>query len=264
VNAPDVEHLLSVIDAPALRYREVRARERAVTAAGGRVIPLSRAGRGRRVGPSTPWTVAVTSPVRGAGCTTVAANLACTLEHGGWRVVAADMGAGQDLWRRGVSAATRPLHVFAEVPRSGWDGAVADVWFDGSTGARDALLDSDEVLVVVPAGEASFEALSRLESALSAMGAPARRFLVNGYDGRRRAHRDAVATLRGVLGGRVYAFAIQSDEAVRAAVAARRPVREEEPSSQVVADFEALAGAVAAAAEGAHRGGGALRAGGAG
>jgi cellulose biosynthesis protein BcsQ len=70
---------------------------------------------------------------------------------------------------------------------------------------------------------------------------PRARWLVNAFDGRRRADREALAALRRGLGARVLQTVIQEDRALSDAFAAGLPVHDVAPGSQVAADLEALA-----------------------
>ena len=66
------------------------------------------------------------------------------------------------------------------------------------------------------------------------------RYLLNRFDGRRPLDRDVFASLRGILGDRVFPFAVQDDPAVPMAAARGRFVIEESPESQVTADVASL------------------------
>ena len=70
---------------------------------------------------------------------------------------------------------------------------------------------------------------------------PRARWLINAFDGRRRADREALAAMRRSLRPRVLATVVQEDRALHDAFLARRLVHDVAPGSQVVADLDALA-----------------------
>jgi Flp pilus assembly CpaE family ATPase len=70
---------------------------------------------------------------------------------------------------------------------------------------------------------------------------PRARWLVNAFDGRRRADREALSALRRALGARVLQTVIQEDRALSEGLAAGLLVHDAARGSQVAADLEALA-----------------------
>jgi cellulose biosynthesis protein BcsQ len=244
--SPDVQELLRVVRMPGFRYRELRASARAPA-------------RQRAAEPRRELTVALVSLVPRVGRTTLAANLAAALARRGLATVAVDLDPG-DALRLHLARA-------GELPAAGTPGCIAfgapaaavldaldaepaafvlDTPAGLSRALEQALGSADEVLVVLRADRASLDALPAAEALLARTRLRSwrrlrARYVVNAYDARRHAEREALARFRADLGARLWPVPIQADEAVRAALAARRTVEAEAPDSQVVADLAALA-----------------------
>ncbi|MFL5273372.1 MAG: cellulose synthase operon protein YhjQ/BcsQ [Anaeromyxobacteraceae bacterium] len=245
--SPDVQELLRVVRVPGFRYRELQAGARAPA-------------RQRSAEPRRELTVALVSLVPRVGRTTLAANLAAALARRGLSTVAVDLDPGDALRLHLGGGAGEP-------PAPGAPGCVAfgapaaaildaldaepaafvlDTPAGLSRALEQALGSADEVLVVLRADRASLDALPAAEALLARTRLRSwrrlrTRYVVNAYDARRHGEREALARFRADLGARLWPIPVQADEAVRAALAARRTVLAEAPDSQVVADLAALA-----------------------
>lgn len=175
----DVQHLLRTLEAPRWRYREFHARRAA-----------------RRL-PRHPISVAIASVVRGAGRTTLTANLADVLARTGLRVAAFALdpeGMLPPLSRvTVVPFGAQPEQVLSDV-------ALLDLPAQPGPGA---LAEADEVLVVLRAGDDTAALESALGRLRPAWRRPPARYLVNQFDARLPAHRAALRLLRARLGARL-------------------------------------------------------------
>lgn len=175
----DVHHLLRLLEVPRLRYREFHAR------------------RAYRRLPRRSVSVAIAAGARGAGRTTIAANLADVLARTGLRVVAFALdpeGSLPVLPRvTVVPYGAQPEQVVSDV-------SLLDLPAQPNSAA---LAEADEVLVVMRPGDdtASLESvLGRLRPAWRR--APAR-YLVNQFDARLPEHLAGLRLLRARLGARL-------------------------------------------------------------
>jgi cellulose biosynthesis protein BcsQ len=195
--------------------------------------------RDRREGLAT---IAFVSLVPEVGRTTICANLRDALARAGARVGAVDLdprGALTDAY----GADGREPAACIEQLASERDLLLLD---SGSPPPDDLLVEADDVIVVARADPRSFHAVGPMEELLvrTRMRSWRRsraRWLVNGFDARRRSDREHLRALRRALGGRVLQTVIQEDRALRSAFAARKLVREMAPASQAVRDFQSLA-----------------------
>jgi cellulose biosynthesis protein BcsQ len=270
----DIEQLLRVVHAPGFTYREASA----AAAAPARVESPRRE-------PRAELAVAFASPLGGAGRTTLAANVTYALARSGRRAVGVDLDPGDDLRGHFARGGGRP-----PPPRFALGAAVvapacapfgdASAYLDALAANPDALVlvapagltravesalaSVDEAVMVLRADAASYAAVPAADAFLARLRLGGRRhlesrYVVNAFDARRAEHREWWAALRERLGPRLWPAPVQWDAAVRAARVAERGVHEVAPSSQVVADLDALASDLARAA--ARRGGVASRGG---
>jgi chromosome partitioning protein len=253
--APDVARLLRALRVPDFRYRDLHAH------AGPAEGPPRRA---RRTGLSI---VAIASLRRGAGRTTLAANLATAAGRRGVRAAAVDLDPRDELRLHFRAQPAAPLaeglvqwteRSVGYVPFGRDPAGVIETLADESgvvfldtpsepsSTLEQALAEADEVLVAVRADRDAAETVRETEALLARWRRPAwrrtrARYLLNHFDGRRRADRESLSALREVVGNRAIVPAVQQDEAVRAALARGRCVQDEAPGSQVVADLDAIA-----------------------
>ena len=253
--APDIVRLLRAMRAPEFEYRDPFA------AASAQPSPRRTAWPGLLI-------VAVASLERGAGRTTLAANLATAVGRRGVRAAAIDLDP-RDHARLHFRAATPSIRLpgsavqwtersVGYVPYGRDPVGVIETLAEGSgvvfldtpaqpsPALEQALAEADEVLVVVRASPAAAETFRATEALLARWRRPAwrrtrARYVVNHFDARRKVDRDSLAALRAVAGTRLLAHAVQQDEAVRTALARGRCVQDEAPGSQVVADLQAIA-----------------------
>ena len=239
--SPDVEHLLRSVHAPGFTYRE-----------GSGPSPVSaRPGPGRAG--VRELTIAFVSPIPGAGRTTLAAAVARALARLGLATLAVDLDPRRELQPAlaggdapacvAIGDASRCLEALAAAP----DAVVLDT---PAAGVEQALAAADEVVVVLRADAASRAAVRGVDAVVARawLRAPRRfraRYVVNQFDARRAANRGAWAALRADLGARLWPRPLQRDAAVGAARAAGRELGEVAPGSQLAADVELLARAVA-------------------
>lgn len=254
--SPDVRHLLQSLRVPGFRYRDF----------GARLSPARDAHRRRERSGLT--IIALVSLVRAAGKTTLAANLARTLAARGLRAAAFDLDPKGELALHFRSRARRGIP-FTDGIAAWMDGGEGFVPYGREAGAAieplaaecDALLfdtpsepspqleqvlgEADEVLVVLRADAASLASVRPTEDLLArcrkAWHRTRARYVVNQFDARRSADRQALSALRGVLGTRVLSRVVQQDEAVRTALAAGDAIGGAAPDSQVIADLEVIA-----------------------
>jgi cellulose biosynthesis protein BcsQ len=111
---------------------------------------------------------------------------------------------------------------------------------------QDVLCEADDVLVVARPDAASVASVAPMEALLlrtrmRSWRRPRARWLVNAFDGRRSADREALAVLRQKLGSRVLPVVVQEDRALSTAFAAGRLVHDAAAGSQAAADIEAVA-----------------------
>lgn len=225
---PDVRNLLRHVRVPGLRYRDFSA---AAAPSARRFV--------RREGLTT---VAFVSLVRGVGRTALCANLARAVAEQGGRAATVDVDP------RGVLASTfgadgRDPSVCIEQLAAERDALLVD---SGTPPPEDVLSEADELLVVARPDGASLSAVPQMEALLvrtrmRSWRKPRARWLVNAFDGRRRADREALSALRRALGARVLQTVIQEDRALSEGFAAGLLVHDAARGSQVAADLEALA-----------------------
>lgn len=243
--SPDVRQLVRSLHVAKFRYRDFAARPSAPSR-------LERAG--------APAIVALVSVVPGTGRTTLAANLTRAFARRGWRSAAFGLDPKADLDRHFGPALEESGLVrwrsrdvgyvpFGRHPALALDalGAECDAILVDTPllPGQDALTEADEVLVVCAADGASCLAVPRMEDLLaqSRMRAWRRtpaRYVVNRFDARRPADREALATLRRALGPRLLHPPVHED----ARLARGGLVFEAAPDSQVAADLAALARAL--------------------
>lgn len=225
----DVRNLLRQLRVPGLGYRDFSVASDPTPARG----PERRAGL---------VTVALVSLLPETGRTVLCANLRAALSRAGARVGAVDLDPRCSL-SSSYGADGRDPAACIERLASERDVLLMDT---GSPPPGNVLAEADEVLVVARADARSVSAVAPMEELLvrtrmCSWWKPRARWLVNAFDGRRQADRDALAALRRALGARVLATVVQEDRALRSAFAARRLVHEVAPESQVVRDLDALA-----------------------
>ena len=180
--------------------------------------------------------------MRGVGRTALCANLARAIEEQGGRAATVDVDP------RAVLASTfgadgRDPSACIEQLAAERDVLLVD---SGTPPPEDVLSEADELLVVARPDAGSLSAVPQMEALLvrtrmRSWRKPRARWLVNAFDGRRRADREALAALRRGLGARVLQTVIQEDRALSDAFAAGFVVHDAAPGSQVAADLEALA-----------------------
>jgi cellulose biosynthesis protein BcsQ len=258
----DVEHLLRFMHAPGFEYREPR----------GRAAPVRGPGAAPRRHARGEHTIAVVSPVRGCGRTTIAAQLAWALAREGIRALACDLDPALELRSHFGERAGRgeaPACVAAGADPSAFldalavepDAVVLDTPAGPAAALEQALASADEVLVALRADQVSCDAAPGTEALLARCRARSwrrfrARYVVNQFDARRAGDREAWAALRAMLGGRLWPSPIQWDEAVLAARARHRAVAEVAPASQVAAEVAALARELAGAGDAGRTGAG--------
>jgi cellulose synthase operon protein YhjQ len=119
--------------------------------------------------------------------------------------------------------------------------AVCDTTATATPFLRAALRSADELVVVIRPADTLASTLQSTESFFDANGLRGRAvYLLNGFDARRAVDREQRAALRGVLGGRLLPFAIQEDRGFSDAMAQGALLIRAAPSSQAVADIDAL------------------------
>jgi cellulose biosynthesis protein BcsQ len=225
----DVRNLLRLLRVPGLAYRDLGAMS---------VAPPART-RERREGLVT---IALVSLVPGVGRTVLCANLRDALSRAGARAGAVDLDPGGAL-ETSFGADGREPAACIEQFAAERDVLLLDT---ASPPPEDVLIEADDVVVVARADARSLAAVGPMEELLvrtrmRSWRKSRARWLVNGFDGRRRTDRDCLAAFRRSLGGRVLATVIQEDRALRSAFAVRKVLRQVAPSSQVVRDLDALA-----------------------
>ena len=225
---PDVRNLLRHLRVPGLAYQDFGAAAPAVV----RRVD-------RRQGLST---IALVSLLPSAGKTALCANLVRAFERHGARAGAVDVDPGRVLSGRYGADGTHPSTCI-EYLEGERDVLLVDT---GRPPPDDVLSEADELVVVARADAASVAAVAPMETLLvrtrmRSWRKPRARWLVNAFDGRRRADREALATLRRTLGGRVLGSVVQEDRALRDAFAAGTLVQDIAPGSQVAADLDAVA-----------------------
>ena len=255
--APDIVNLLRHLRVAGLRYRDLHARP---------------ARRARERPPRSGVAIlALVSLVRGVGRTTLAANLATTLGRRGLRAAAVDLDPRADLrahfaarldlvpagqaeqpeieWPERAVGFVPHLDDHASAVEAAWDcdAVVIDTAAGPSDAVEQALAEADEVVVVGRPDRESVDAVPATEDLLARCRMRSWRrsralYLVNRFDGRRPADRQALAALRAMLGPRLLSPTVQEDAAVPAALQAGRCIEDAAPGSQVVADLQALAG----------------------
>lgn len=248
--APDVVNLLRSLRVPGFRYRDARAR------------PVRRATEPR----AGVTILALVSLVRGVGRSTLAANLATTLGRRGLRAAAVDLdprGGLRAHFSERLAAQGAPAEIewvepgvgfvphlddHASAVEAAWDcdAVVLDTAAGQSDAVEQALAEADEVAIVMRPDSASLAAVGPTEDLLGRFRMRSwrrsrARYVVNRFDGRRAADREALSALRRLVGPRLIAPVIQEDAAVSQAVAAGRCIADSSPASQVVADLSALA-----------------------
>jgi cellulose biosynthesis protein BcsQ len=225
---PDVRNLLRHLRVPGLAYRDF-----------GAAVPGSIRRTQQRQGLVT---VGLVSLVAGVGRTALCANLIRAFAQQGIRAGAIDFDP------RGTLTATfgaegRDPSTCIERLALERDLLLVDT---GSPPPSDVLSETDELLVVARPDAASVAAVAQMEELLvrtrmRSWRKPQARWLINAFDGRRRADREALAAMRRALRPRVLATVVQEDRALHDAFLARRLVHDVAPGSQVVADLDALA-----------------------
>ena len=226
---PDVRNLLRHVRVPGFAYREF----------GAAASPARVRRSERREG---LFTVALVSLVPKAGRTALCANLARAFEHQGAKASAVDVDP------RGVLSATfgsagRDPSACIEQLAADHDVLLVDTPVPPP---EDVLSEADELLVVARPDAASLAAVRPMEALLvrtrmRSWRKARARWLVNAFDGRRAADRQAIAALRRELGSRVLPIVVQEDRGLAAAFAAGKLVHDAAPASQAAADLEALA-----------------------
>jgi len=116
----------------------------------------------------------------------------------------------------------------------------------GTPPPEDVLSEADELLVVARPDAASLAAVAPMEALLvrtrmRSWRKPRARWLVNRFDGRRRADREALSALRRALGTRVLQTVVQEDRALSRVFASGLTIYDANPASQAAVDLEALA-----------------------
>lgn len=259
---PDVRHLLQFLRVPSFRYRDwswpASPRQPATVS-------------------ERPFTsVAVVSLLPRVGRTTLCANLAAALARRGFRAAAVDLDPratlGTALSRR-TEVREIELHDDAGPGLVHWVGqdvgfvpfgpqlasslpalgAECDVAFldvgtgNGST-LRQALTAVDEIVAALRPDAESVDAVRPTEALLEQHHVRARaRYVVNGFDARRRADRDSLARLRELLGPRLLDPPVQEDRAAREALGHGRFLDEQAPASQTAEDVAEIGRQVIAA-----------------
>ena len=225
---PDVRNLLRNLRVPGLTYRDFGA------AAPG---PIRRPERRQGL-----MTVALVSLVPGVGRTALCANLVAAFGRQKARAGVVDVDPKATLTSTFGAEGRDPS---ACIERLAMDRDVLLV-DTGSPPPSDVLGEADELVVVARPDAASVAAIAQMEALLvrtrmRSWRKPRARWLVNAFDGRRRADRESLAQIRRVLGARVLGAVVQEDRALRDAFAAGKRVHETAPASQAVADLDALA-----------------------
>ena len=225
---PDVRNLLRNLRVPGLTYRDFGA------AAPG---PIRRPERRQGL-----MTVALVSLVPGVGRTALCANLVAAFGRQKARAGVVDVDPKATLTATFGAEGRDPS---ACIERLAMDRDVLLV-DTGSPPPSDVLSEADELVVVARPDAASVAAIAQMEALLvrtrmRSWRKPRARWLVNAFDGRRRADRESLAQIRRVLGARVLGAVVQEDRALRDAFAAGKRVHETAPASQAVADLDALA-----------------------
>ena len=225
---PDVRNLLRHLRVPGLAYRDFGA---AVATA------VRRSERRQGL-----MTVALVSLVPSVGRTALCANLVRAFERSGARAGVVDVDPNGVLSASFGAEGSDPSECIERLAAER-DLLLVDT---GTPPPPDVLSEADELLVVARADAASVAAVGPMEALLvrtrmRSWRKPRARWLVNGFDGRRGADRDALRALRRALGARVLPTVVQEDRALRDAFAAGRFVQDVAPGSQVAADLEALA-----------------------
>ena len=252
---PDISRLLRALRAPEFKYRDLQA-------------PIRRSRTRARAPRPRLLIVAVSSLDRGVGRTTLAANLAAAAGQRRERAAAVDLDPRNELrlhFRAQPAIAPQDADELVRwsersvgyVPFGRDPAAVIEALSDrsgvvfldtpaeASPALEQALAEADEVLVPVRAESAAAEKVRAIEALLARWRRPAwrrtrARYVVNLFDGRRRADRESLAQVRSLVGARLVAQPVQQDEALRVALAHGRCVQDEAPGSQVVADLEKI------------------------
>lgn len=225
----DVRNLLRHLRAPGLAYRDLGAAS----------DPSPPRRRERREG---LLTIGLVSLVPGVGRTALCVNLRDALTRAGARVGIVDLDPRGTLMAAFGADGREPAH-YIERFGSERDLLLLDA---PSPPPDEVLIEADEVVVVARPDARSVGAVGPMEDLLVRIRMRSwrksrARWLVNAFDGRRQADRQALAALRHMLGGRVLATVVQEDRTIRAAFSAGKLVRELAPTSQVVRDLDALA-----------------------
>jgi cellulose biosynthesis protein BcsQ len=262
---PDVHQLLSSLGEQAPGYREVAREERLAAAARARSLPraLPVPVQLPRLKPWPAFTLALLSPVQGAGRTTLAAAVALALTMGGRRCFAVELDPASGLAAHagpGSAAASRCLlplpppgdtspgvvaaQLFSRVP--GADAILVDTPVEGGPWQSEALARADEALVVLAPSEACWEALPSCLAQLAAHGLGPEggrpvHLLLNRFDARRPLDRELLCAWQGALGERVLPFCVQEDPVVPEARQGGHTLLAHAGDSQVVADVGQLA-----------------------
>jgi hypothetical protein len=268
--SPDVQHLLDSIRAPGLAYRDERARS-------GGPAP----GDAPRPAPSSERLIVVTSPIRGAGRTAVAAGLADALATAGLAAVAVDLDPRDELGRRIAGArppSTRTIAADAAASRApacvpfgaapaylaalslAPDAVVVDTPAGLSQDIEEVLAAADEVVVVLRPDAASCAAVATADAVLAHARLRAwrrfrARYVVNALDARRGPERAALAALRERLGARLWRRPLQWDPGVARGGPPRGPPSG--PASQLAEELALLARDLMGGRAAVDRGGGA-------
>jgi hypothetical protein len=207
---------MRLLRVPGFRYRDFRARP-------ARARPPSQAG--------AAFSIALVAVLPGAGRTALCTNLVHAVRRHGRSASAVELG----------DAGAAPPSIADRLAQS--EVVIVDTPLPPPA---HALTEPDALLVVVRPDEASLRAIPALEERLARTRmsrwtkAPAR-YLVNAFDARRSADRDAVSRLRKLLGPRLLRTVVQEDPAVSDAMAEGRLVADIAPASQAVADLDGVA-----------------------
>ncbi len=292
----DVGDLLKSIGLENLEYRELASKSRAQRARE-RLAPLTLPPPPEEADPAARrpgamLTLALVSPLEGAGCSTVAALLGEALATMGRRALVVALGpedspAASPGWALGGPAAIARLAAggarrlpfgsaapealeriegaarapdFLEArlaPLRGLrlDAVLLDAGARATAMTARALACAEAALVVLAADERSWAALPQTEALLERRlrrGRATARYLLNRFDARRSLDREVRAALSDALGGRLLPVAIQADVAVSQAGARGESLLTCAPDSQVAADLLAVAEALAPLAGGAR------------
>ncbi|MGE5048870.1 MAG: hypothetical protein ACM3PC_09895 [Deltaproteobacteria bacterium] len=208
-----MRHLIRLLRVPGFRYRDFRAPAAMVRS------PSEGGGA---------FSIALVALLPGAGRTALCTNLVHAVRRRGRTASAVDLaGAAPSIADR--LAESEVVVVDTPLPPP-----------------SHALTEPDALLVVIRPDDASLRAVPAMEERLACTRmsrwtkAPAR-YLVNAFDARRSADRDAVSRLRTLLGPRLLRTLVQEDPAVSDAMAEGRLLADIAPASQAVADLDAVA-----------------------